>query len=292
MQRFLAANMTPLLFLLPITKVRLSMYGPWTLTERIFYRDGTGIYATPFPRWVVKVFDGTDELANLLRLRGDCTPPNMIELPMTLYSLYGRNEMTGWYAMRRYDGHVEVDDEWCTQNWLAIGRASLLFLRGLHIDHHLVHMDIKLENILIDRAQATVVVADYDLMTHPSTKPLIDYDVDRIWYFLMMGAEPAAPLHSYRLDLTALGYALARLSWPVDAAPSTFRAVCTDHRKNATDTGVSSAAVTELIELRARDMQAAHPTIRKYLDIVGRVDWASVAPPPVSLYDELLTLFQ
>lgn len=262
----------------------MTAYGPWTIKEQVFQREGTRIYTTMDPRWAIKVGEGRYgmlELANLLRISTESPPPNMIETHPIPYHMYGRNQRCGWYALRMYDGHAEITDD-----WRKLGRNCLAFLRGLHHDHHLVHMDIKLENILVERAQCKYVVADYDLMTPPDMQLLKEYDSDRIWYYLMMGGEIDAPLHSYRLDLAALGYALARMSWPDENRP-TFRSVCTKHREAGSS---DPAELADTIALRDREMLGVHPIIHKYLEVVSHVQWWGTTPPAAAVYDALEAL--
>lgn len=266
--------------------LQMTTYGPWIIKCQIFHREGAYIYETSDPRWALKVTEGRYgilELANLLRISTESPPPNMIETHPIPYHMYGRNHRFGWYALRMYDGHVEISDD-----WRKLGRACLAFLRGLHHDHRLVHMDLKLENVLIDRARDKYVVADYELMTPTDTKQLQEHDTDRIWYYLMMGGELDAPLHSYRLDLAALGHVMARMSWPTDIRP-TFRSVCMKHRESG---NVDPADLTDAVALRDREMLGAHPVVQKYMELVSHVQWSGTAPPSMTVYDALDALLQ
>ena len=275
------------------------VFGPWIcISPALFSLNGTHIYTTTDSDWVVKVNEASantnkdlDELSNILRLnRRKDHHPHSIELPETLFDMYGRTSTHGWYAMRRYNGNASIQP--CVWNRLA--RQVLEFLRVLHQTHNLVHMDIKLENILVDGAGETgnYVVADYDLMTVPSKHPLLcELEEDGVqWYYAMMGARMDESVYSYRMDLTALGYAVARQSWPSDVVRPLFRSICISNRiRRRRQMSVDS--IETVLRERDIEMENAHPAICAYFKRLDElVEWSG-PPPSDSVYAALADVF-
>lgn len=270
--------------------------GPWTCESTpLFSMNGTHIFSTTDPLWILKVNEGDaninkclDELSNILRLRRR-HHPHALQIPDDPFYMYGRTNKYGWYAMRRYSGNAAAQT--CQWNYLA--RHVLEFLRVLHQTHHLVHMDIKLENILVERKGVEMsdnyVVADYDLMTVPSAFPLLrDLSVARDkWYYVMMGAYMDKPLQSYRMDLAALGFAVARLCWPVDMARPLFRRVCMLNRERVTD------SIERVVIQRDTEMLDANSSVCAYFRLLDTlVPWSGDSTPPSnSVYDALAAVF-
>jgi hypothetical protein len=261
---------------------------PWTTWQRIYDRDGVEILQTSSPSWVIKIqisrYLAPKEI-DFLRRVCDEGPPirNMVELPPE--NRFGTN----WYAMRRYLGSADKERRVARRLWRRLGCCVLNFLEDLHRGHGMVHMDIVLRNVLVDRVSELFVVSDYELLVPGSgddETPLTCDDDDTVWYYLGAGAELARPLHTWRTDLVMLGYALAELLRDDEV---TFTGLCQRRRKDSR----MSMNDYDLIERRNVEMADCHPVVRAYLDRVAElVPWGSEAAPPAAVYDELRTLLR
>jgi len=244
----------------------------------------TEILATSDCRWVIKsVSDtqrSTDELRIILAML-DKKPRHSIELPPA-YGLYGRTPEAGWFALKRYSGHVEVDP-YCKNRWRILAIHILQFLQDFHHDHGMAHMDIKKSNILIDRDTHEFVVTDYEHAERPHARRTSVYDADYVWYYMAMGAEMDQPLVSWRFDLVALGYVLASLTVTSDW---TFEKICWNKRKGKGG-GMST---DEVLALRSNELQGADPVVLAYMDRVKEVAWDATVPPR-DFYKSLEALF-
>jgi hypothetical protein len=261
-------------------------YSPWSITTTLYNKRGTKIYETTDSRWVLKVIgDETQslyELQILLRIIAD-PPRHSIKLPPSLYGLYGRIPTAGWYAMKRYNGCVEVND-FCKTQWQTLAIHVLQFLQDFHHGHGLLHMDIKKANILVDTDKTEFIVADYEHAEPPDPKHTADYDENHQWYYLAMGAEIDEPLYSWRFDLVALGYVLVSLT--IEPAAWTFEQECWDRRA-----GKSGLLYDELVALRTQELSGANSMLCKYLERVATVSWAAKEPPSRQFYKSLEALF-
>jgi hypothetical protein len=265
--------------------------GPWMARMRIYERDGVEILQTSSPSWVIKIQNSRylePKEIDFLRRVVVTGPPirNMIELPPETDRRFGAN----WYAMRRYLGSADTEREISRRLWRRLGCGVLNFLEDLHRDHGLVHMDIVLRNILVDRGGDTFVVSDYELVVPGNgdgETPLTCDDDDTVWYYLGAGAELSQPLYTWRTDLVMLGYALADLLRD-ESNTVTFTGLC-ERRRQDTRMDMSDY---DLIGRRNAEMVDCHPVVRAYLDRVATlVPWAAEAAPHAAVYDELCALF-
>jgi len=188
-----------------------------------------------------------------------------------------------WYAMRRYDGHLEAD-EFGRSQWRSIGVQILAFLEDFHHGLGMVHMDIKKTNILVDRQQGTVHVCDFANAESPAvvTRHLRTFDPNTKWYYIGFGCEFDQPMVSWRTDLVALGYLLASLqpNWTWR-----FEAECWEKREGR---GILGEEAT--VELRRQEMRR-YPDLEPYFARLTLLPWTAVDPPARSFYQELAALF-
>jgi len=265
-------------------------YGPWSIVSILFEKNGTHILATSDNRWVLKVIRdsqrSTDELSVLLGMLRN-KPRHCITVPTEAYSLYGRTPTSGWYALKRYNGHVNID-RYCKERWRTLATNVLKFLQDFHHNQGLVHMDIKKGNILIDDAKGEFIVADYEHAEKPSTILTMSHEDDYKWYYMGLGAEMNEPLASWRFDLVALGYILASLT--VDLAQWTFEEKCWNKRG---DKQSNKQEEQEIVALRTKELALADPAIIEYMRTIGNsVSWIAKEPPPREFYVSLERLFQ
>jgi serine/threonine protein kinase len=257
----------------------------------IYAKRWNKILPTADTNWVIKLIlpesssmDNLEEIQHVLRIAA--MPPRFcVEFPIKHHYLFGTNAEGVWYALARYDGHVDTS-EYCRTNWKLIGSAVLCFLEDLHHQHRVIHMDIKAENILVDYAARRFVVADFELLTAPQSSLLRDeIDLDFLWYYIGHGADLDHPVKTWRTDLIMLGHLLARLTWNYDYT-WTARERCWQKSLRPT----SQAEIRELILHRDSQLRAgAAPAVVAYLTHVAEhVSWdPAVPPPPAELYTSL-----
>ena len=266
----------------------VGLTGPWIPNGTLYSNSGVSILTTTDPKWLVKTFRGAAwaELEFITRVaNGEHPIRHMVELPEKDRS--GSNILWSWYAMRRYDTTVSLP--WGRKCWKQLARTVLEFLEDLHRGHGLVHMDIKLPNLLVDLSANTCVVAAYELVGPPTMNAAREFSDDYYWYFVGFGAEPDKPLTTWRMDFLMLGYTLAELLWDTETFGTwRFSAECDKRRKGL----LPDKTDREIIELRAVELLDAHPVVRDYLATVARlVPWDSTGPPTASVYQTLRDLF-
>jgi hypothetical protein len=241
------------------------------------------ILSTSERPWVLKVVDQQTRSAYELRVILEIyekKPRHAVELPESMYWLYGRSPSAGWFALQRFDGCLEAD-AFARQHWKRIAVHCLRFLQDFHHSLGLVHADIKKANILYLRNKLHFAVADYEHAEKPNLNPTRVRDPDYKWYYMSLGAEMDEPLVSWRFDLVSLGYVLASITRDT---PWTFEDECWNRRKGRGDG-------SDVIATRAKEIAESDPVILAYLARVSEVSWSAKDPPPRSFYKELEELF-
>ena len=257
------------------------MYGPWTIDSIICDRNEKKIAAVSTDvkdTWVIKIQSNQclEEFTDFLALVRE-PPRNMVTVPSAAHELCGLTPTEIWYAMKRYDGHLTKKH---MRMWRQVGIACIEFLSDLHRIHRKVYMDFRLENILV--AGNTVVVADYELLTSVSPVVTSKSDCSTRWYFYARGAEPDAPLYSWRQDLISLGYILVQLTSELPFFE--------DFMSRRVGRRVNHKSTKLLISERDRAVLAqANPTLVAYFTKIKEVECSS-EPPPASFYEELAHL--
>jgi len=279
--------------------------GGWTVTEVL---EGT-IYRTTDPQWVIKrlaystISEGCtdadakeicEELESILivfnnRHRIRSCP----EFPRSLSDFCGVGRSYAWYVMRRYDGPLSltpgpIGPAFWSRHWKRLAIQVLAFLEDYHTVCRRVHMDIKGPNILVDVENCQFVVSDVGLSREPSRKVLAEYSHDYLWYYLEFGAELYQPIASWRFDLTALGYLLARLCWNPEKSDS-FILMARTARKE----GAGTLTPAGLVAHRSQEMaRGVTPLLCTYFDMLEPLSWCDADPPPRILYQSLASLFE
>lgn len=267
--------------------------GPWALRDVFYTRNGVTIYTTEDPAWLVKVHEDVDraseELQVLLEVQSKKIP-HRLEMHPEHERSFGTGPGFTWYAMKRYGGTLHVDS-YARSYWRTVAVNVLTFLQYFHTRCRKVHMDIKCPNILCDPERMRFIVSDYDLSgpVRPD-KPARAYSKDALWYYVAMGADPDQPLYSWRMDLTALGYMLASITWNHEENNdwTFYREALRRREDKGTLTGVSDA---DLVAMRESEMERVNLTVRSYLNLVGTLSWTAADPPPRDFYDQLLRFF-
>ena len=272
------------------------IWGPWVTTDEVIYDNNNGvcILATTDPDHVLKIRKksniANDELGTLCMIRRHRLT-YVVHTPRNPLKLCGMTDTHLWFAMRRYSGCIAYN-EYARDNWRRIAQDVLAFLTQLHRACHLVHMDIKVTNVLQYRDRPSFVVADYELCDTPNMRLTRDYDADFRYYYMAMGAELDQPLYSWRTDLTALGYMLAEITWnTIDNRRTTFQSAMFQRRDGKTSAD-DTETDQELVALRESEMTKAHPSVLAYLRRLDEgLTWTSESPPPETFYRELLAFF-
>lgn len=273
-------------------------YGPWTITDEVLYqKEDVHVVGTTDPDYVLKVrkisHTAHDELGALTMIRRH-TLTYCVHTPHSADKFCGMTDTHVWYAMRRYAGPIAYNDE-ARRNWRRIAQDALAFLTQLHRSCRLVHMDIKITNILAHRGRVAFTVSDYELCDVPNRRLTREYGPDFRYYYMAMGADLDQPLVSWRMDLTALGYVLAEITWnTVEHNRTTFQRLMYDRRDAAARLGARDdpSGDAELMALREAEMSKAHPSVLGYLQLIEeRLPWDMEGPPPESFYRELLAFF-
>jgi len=259
------------------------IYGNWIVTTPLYSKGGTHILQTANSLWVIKLIDDPVTAACEIRIILEIAIVRVrhaIALPPQLTDLYGN----GWYALKRYDGCISLDD-FCKSRWRTIAIHVLRFLQDFHHRVGFVHMDIKKGNILVDRATDTFVVADYELADYPAQILPISLTRNQKWYYLSMGADPDSTYVSWRFDFVALGYVLASLT--LGPGEWTFEEECWRLR----DEEGSEEEEAEVIALRDQELACVNPMIAEYMARVATLSWSATESPPKSFYIDLEQLF-
>lgn len=276
--------------------------GGWTLTESL----ESSVFLTTDPEWVVKriPFDmdradpsteTCEELEATLAIYNNRRRiRNVPSFPRSVSDFCGIERDHAWFAMRRYDGSLSVipgasiDPDFWGRHWRRLAIQVLAFLEDLHTICRRVHMDIKGTNILVDYTACQFVVTDYGLSCYPGRRSLSDYSADFLWYYLEFGAELDKPIASWRFDLTALGYLLARLCWD-PANDITFIEICQTSRRQE---GTKRQTPAHVIAIRSIEMaRGVSPLLYAYFEMLDAVSWYEPEPPPGLFYKSLASLF-
>ena len=261
----------------------LRMYGAWTIDTIISDRNEKKIASVSTDvkgAWAIKIQSNKtlEELTDFLALVRD-PPRNMVSVPSLSHLLFGVTPTEVWFAMKRYDSHVNRSH---SHMWRQIGVACIQFLSDLHRKHRKVYMDFRLENILV--TGSTFVVADYEHVTSVRPELTSKSSCDNRWYFYARGAEPDMPLYSWRQDLVSLGYILVQLTAELPFFDD-FMSRRFGRRVNHTSTKLL------LVKRDKAVLAQANPTLVAYFTKIKEVEFSS-DPPPIAFYEELASLIK
>jgi hypothetical protein len=260
------------------------MYGSWAIDSIICDRNQKKIAAVSTDSskglWTIKIQSNQclEELTDFLALVRE-PPRNMVSVPPLSHQLFGITPTEVWYAMKRYDSHVNRSH---SHMWRSIGVACIQFLSDLHRIHRKVYMDMRLENILV--SGSTFAVADYELVTSVRSELTCKTSCNTRWYFYARGADRDAPLYSWRQDLVSLGYILVQLTAELPFFDQ-FMSRRFGRRVNHKSTKLLLAERDRAVLARA------NPTLVAYFTKIKAIEYSS-DPPPASFYEELASLLR
>ena len=230
----------------------------------------------------MKVTDDYNEYNNIIKY-GINNFEYGINIPNDKFFSHGKiklhNKMYSWLVMEEYcfDCSIKRNYLFDEKNFL---HSVIKFLKYIHIDHKVVHSDIKLKNILYKNNQYRV--CDFETLNPPTNKYLCDSSNPDNYYYYLYGCEYQKPVFSYRFDLQAVGYML----WSIHNDYKQFEF------QNIAQKYYEKRYTIDLFdELEKMKKTCKIPEkIKKYFDIVSKVDWYSLEPPSGEIYDEILNL--
>jgi serine/threonine protein kinase len=119
-----------------------------------------------------------------------------------------------WFIMNRYHCSLLMDLDYGLKHIDVLITDLIDSIKKLHCNNTpLVHLDIKLDNILIDKENCRFILSDYELVQNEgeSTMRLSSDEPDSMLYYLSRGVRTTDRLISFRTDLICFGMVLWRV---------------------------------------------------------------------------------
>jgi hypothetical protein len=183
--------------------------------------------------------------------------------------------------------------------WRHLAIAGIKFMQNIHQLHH-VYLDFKFANTYYEEELCQFIFADYDSLFHINNKLLSEYTNDFKYYYLIQGAELDKPCRSFKYDLLAFGYFLAKLtSLEKEYAEGyqwQFEKLATNYRKmNGPFSNIDQLCIKnidqQIIELRNNEHKNFNTFIKNYFEEVNRMNWFLETCPSKEWYNQLCDIF-
>lgn len=119
-----------------------------------------------------------------------------------------------WFIMNKYDCSLLMDLDYGLEHIDVLVSDIIDSIKALHCNKiPLVHLDIKLDNILIDKKNCRFILSDYELLQveNSSSIRLASDEPDSMLYYLSRGVRTTDRLVSFRTDLICFGMVLWRV---------------------------------------------------------------------------------
>lgn len=276
--------------------------GPWIINKIIFKND---------PKWIVKVKLNNDKKNKILKSVLNNIPFWVMKITDDMnefnkFKNYGLNTSefgfiipndnyysNGKFCYGKYIFMWFVMEEYCFDcssieyinlhlNEAKMLESIVLFLKYIHRGHNIVHNDLKLKNILYKNNEYRV--CDYESLHKPENKQLCDETHFNNYYYYYYGCEYKKPIYSYRYDLQALGYIL----WTIYNNYEKF-----EFQNVAINYYQKQERCNKYDELEILRKSMIMPDkIKKYFNIISKVDWYCLDPPSEDIYREILNLYK
>lgn len=278
--------------------------GPWIIISLIKIKSDTIIAWVKLDNndnininksyWVLKIKSVNNNEINQILLLQKYKIQNIVQFPDD--HLYGNTELFTWYAMKKYD--YVLNKIFIRQNGNKLNlliKNGIHFLYSLHSINH-IYSDFKFDNIFYDSELNTFIFADYDSIEPISNISLRDYHNDYTYYYYSKGGELEYPYKSYKFDLIAFGYIIAKLfskndynkiyTWEFENECEKYRII-----KSVTDKQIEKLHILRNSELKNIYNESSNPKLHAYFNLVNEYDWYEKIPKDNTFYEKLINVF-
>jgi serine/threonine protein kinase len=187
-----------------------------------------------------------------------------------------------WFIMNMYDCNLEMDLEFGKNNINKLIENIIDSIKSIHNTcPGLVHLDIKLQNILIDKLNCEFKLSDYELLEEINDNPtkLIEEDYDKIIYYISRGVRLDDELVSFKTDLLCFGNVIWRV---IDnTLPKRLEKQCEKIRKGI----ITTNDIQEMSELQDEMYDHIPEQLIEYYEMVFNIDWEWL--PTKEYYEDL-----
>jgi serine/threonine protein kinase len=236
--------------------------------------------------WIMKITDDMNEFYNFAKYELNTKEYGLL-LPNNDYYSNGKIVSGGltfmWFVMEEYCfdcstveyKNINLDEK-------KIIKSVVLFLKHIHRKYNIIHGDLKLKNILYKNNEYRV--CDFETLRKPKNTYLCDENHFNNYYYYLHGCEYKKPVYSYRYDLQALGYIL----WNILNKYEKFEFQRLAQIYYERQENYNKFEKLEII----KNSLVMPDKIKSYFQIISRVDWNCLDPPPEEIYQEILNLYE
>lgn len=235
--------------------------------------------------WIMKITDDINEFNNLNKYELNNEKYGLI-IPNNDYYSNGKivsaDTTFMWFVMEEYCFDCSSNEFKNLQlNEKKILKSVILFLKYIHRKYNIIHGDLKLKNILYKNNEYRV--CDFETLRKPKNTYLCDENHFNNYYYYLHGCEYNKPVYSYRYDFQALGYIL----WNIYNDYKRF-----EFQKLAQLYYERQEYNNKYEKLEILKSSLVIPDkIKKYFDIISKIDWYCLDPPAEEIYNEILNLY-
>ena len=285
--------------------------GNWIATSIIYRKRDTVIYNASLIRpvnseyiydinqdtkWVLKVvYEGRPHKSLEIQTIEELhlyDIPYSIKMPDHKKNRIGVISNGSWYAMEKYDDTLRHSVEFANNNFKLLCLNIIDLLEWFHIEKKVVHGDVKVDNILVNRSNTTrpFCLIDYELVDRPSNT-ICMHNLPNGYYYYGLGCDPHESYSSFRMDLQAFGYML----WSILVSNGVnnnklklFRFQIFAFEYYAKNTRQNILYELEIIKMN--ESLNKPPIIKQYFDIIENLPWVAKTAKP-EIYTQLKELF-